>query len=137
MLGHLDQQPRLMRLRARQVFRDDADSLTWLPDWRHYRGPGSLSSWSRVCDLWYRATLWLATPGVIALGWRLRRAAAWLLAIAASTLVGPLLTVGDPRYHEVLLVMAWIGIGHLGGAAWDRASSMVRHHRARAIVSHA
>jgi hypothetical protein len=137
MAANLDDQPRLVGLRAGWTFRADYDSLDWLPDWRHYRGPGSVESWRRLCEIWYRATLWFLLPGLLALAWRLRRAAAWVIGLAVSTLIGPLLSVGDPRYHEVLLVMAWIGIGYLGGVAWDRWSSMVHRRRAHAIVSHA
>lgn len=124
MLKNPGRQPGLVAERAEWIVYGDSDSLNWFPVWNDYQGPGSQSTLRLWCERWWSANIWLALPSIAALFFLLRRTAVWIILLGASTLIAPLTSVGDPRYHEGALVIMSIGVGSLFAVAGSMTASV-------------
>lgn len=96
-------QPYLLRQRAYWTFYMDGYWLDWYPNWVTYEGPWTHADLRHVTQLWWRWIIFASLAGFIAGAVRWRAASLWLAAVAVSTVMLPLITIGDPRFHDPMV----------------------------------
>ncbi len=128
-LEHPGRQPYLVGQRTYWTFYMDGYWLDWYPNWQRYDGPWSQAGLRQITQLWWRWVGVLAVTGFIAGLLRWRSATVWLGAVAASTVLLPLITIGDPRFHDptvpFMAIFSGMAVATAAGAArvltsWSR-----------------
>lgn len=126
-LANLDEQPRLVRVRAGDVFdAGDDHALSAYPSPAGYDLPLDRSTATDLANRWWVPARWLALAGlVVGIPWWGRRLRVMAL-LTSALLVGPLTTTGTARYHEPLvpfmaICIAGLPVACARAARWARA----------------
>lgn len=112
MRSHLTSEPRLVRLRWRQIFEHDSDALVWYPSYLAYDGPSNVKTLRPILDGWWQQWKALSVIGlaICLCAKRSRRFTTGTLLLGAAQLITPLASVGEARYHDALvpLMALWV-----------------------------
>lgn len=115
-LDNPGRQPGLVSNRIVTTFWHDHYALDYLPEFTNYEGPGDYQRLKDFFDRWWSlavvGTAISLAPALIAN----RRASLWMIAVGASSLLIPAISIGDARYHDTLVPYMCTVIGAGSGA---------------------
>lgn len=114
-VSHPRQELHLLFARLDVTMSSDSDSLSLYSEPGKWEGPSSPIVLATVMYLWWCFVLVLTAFGLVVVLSQKAKLYYWVLAMGATTLVMPLLTIGDQRFHDVLVPMMAL----LGAEAWQ------------------